>query len=354
MKENAHSILVVEDTRDLRDLLSMMVAALGYNVSTAEHGKRAIEMLEQRTFDLLLLDIMMPYMDGYQVLEAMKNDERWRAIPVLVISAVDDIQSVARCIQLGAEDYLPKPFNSVLLNARINACLEKKRLHDQEAAYLKLVQEERELSERLLLNILPAPIAQRLKAGEELIADHFEAVTVLFADIVDFTRLAAEITPAQLVSTLSELFNEFDAVVLRHGLEKIKTSGDAYLAVSGLPIARSDHAQAMADAALELRNLVSQFVSSAGVSVNMRIGMHSGPVVAGVIGRSKFSYDLWGDTVNTASRMEALGLPGAIQVSETTYRLLVANGGAGRYRFEPRGQIEVKGKGEIQTYILQA
>jgi class 3 adenylate cyclase len=188
-----------------------------------------------------------------------------------------------------------------------------------------------------------------LKAGETMIADQFEAVTVLFADIVDFTLLAGETSPEELVCTLNELFSIFDQVTQQHNLEKIKTSGDAYIIASGLPLPRRDHAQALAAAALELRQQVQSFSSSRGKKLQMRFGMHSGPVTAGVIGSTKFIYDLWGDTVNTASRMESLGIPGEIQISAATCELL-----KDQYLCEARGAIEVKGKGEVQAYLLVA
>jgi class 3 adenylate cyclase len=278
----------------------------------------------------------------------MKRDSSLRSIPVIVISALDEVESAVRCIEMGAEDYLPKPFNSVLLKARIGASLEKKRLRDQEQAYLRQLQIEQEKSERLLLNILPRPIAERLKQGQGTIADSFTDVTVLFADIVGFTDLAAVMPPTQLVVLLNEIFSAFDYLVERHDLEKIKTIGDAYVVVGGLPTARPDHAQAVADMALDMQEVIKGFQLENGQPLNIRIGIHSGPVVAGVIGTSKFSYDLWGDTVNTASRMESHGIAGRIQVTPETYHQLREN-----YCLEERGSIYVKGKGEFMTYFLK-
>jgi class 3 adenylate cyclase len=211
----------------------------------------------------------------------------------------------------------------------------------------RLLLAEQERSERLLLNVLPAPIAARLKAGEAVIADAFPEVTVLFADIVDFTRRSRRIGPAQVVQALNELFSAFDRLAQRHGLEKIKTIGDAYMVAGGLPTPRPDHAEAVAEMALAMREEVARRVGPTGRPLQVRIGIDTGPVVAGVIGRSKFSYDLWGDTVNTASRMESQGLPGCIQVTERTYQRL-----RNRYRFEQRGPIQVRGKTTMVTYLL--
>ena len=211
----------------------------------------------------------------------------------------------------------------------------------------RLLLAERERSERLLLNVLPAPIAARLKRGEEVIADGFPEVTVLFADLVDFTRRSQETTPERVVRVLDDLFSALDQLAERHGLEKIKTVGDAYMAVGGLPEPRPDHAQAVAEMALDVREEVARHLDPGGEPLAVRIGIDTGPVVAGVIGRRKFSYDLWGDTVNVASRMESRGMPGCIQVTERTYRRL-----RDRYRFQRRGPIQVKGKGELVTYLL--
>ncbi len=209
--------------------------------------------------------------------------------------------------------------------------------------------EERARSDRLLRNVLPGPIADRLMAGEARIADRFEAATVLFADLVGFTTLAARLTPEALVAALDEVFSAFDDIAARHGLEKIKTIGDAYLVVGGVPTPREDHAVAVAHMALEMRALIAAQRFGAGHQLELRIGLHSGPLVAGVIGKQKFIYDLWGDTVNTASRMESSGVASAIQVTGDTEALL-----RGRFTLEPRGKIAVKGKGELDTWMLVA
>ena len=211
----------------------------------------------------------------------------------------------------------------------------------------RALQLEQERSERLLLNVLPAPIAERLKAGEAVIADAFPEVTVLFADLVDFTRRSQQVGPAQVVATLNELFSAFDELAQRHGLEKIKTIGDAYMVAGGLPQPRPDHAQAVAEMALALRDEVARRSDPSGQPLQVRIGIDTGPVVAGVLGTSRFSYDLWGDTVNTASRMESYGVAGCIQVTERTYQRLRDG-----YRFQRRGPIQVRGMGEMVTYFL--
>lgn len=202
-------------------------------------------------------------------------------------------------------------------------------------------------SERLLLNVLPRSIAERLKRHEGRIAEAHDEVTVLFADVVDFTPFAEQTSPERVVDVLDEVFSAFDDLAQRHGLEKIKTIGDAYMVVAGLPEPRSDHAEAMAEMALDMQVALASLCDPLGLDLAIRVGMASGPVIAGVIGRHKFIYDLWGDTVNTASRMESHSLPGRIQVTEATYQRL-----CDRYRFEERGEIEIKGKGRLPAYLL--
>jgi len=203
-------------------------------------------------------------------------------------------------------------------------------------------------NERLLLSILPESIAKRLREGETVIADRFEDVTLLFADIVGFTQLSASMEPIQVVEILNQVFRMYDELADRHRLEKIKTIGDSYMVVGGLPNQTADHPARVADMAIDLRDELARSQVTAQHGILCRIGMHTGPAVAGVIGTKKFIYDVWGDTVNTASRMEALGVPGAIHVTEEVYQRL-----KDRYRLELRGVIDVKGKGPMQTYFLE-
>jgi class 3 adenylate cyclase len=342
------TVLVVDDNEVNRDMLSRRLERQGHRVILAENGRAALDTLKSKKVDVVLLDILMPEMDGVQTLERLKSHEQMRHTPVIMLSALDELDSVVRCIEMGAEDYLPKPFNPVLLKARLNACLEKKRLRDKEQAYLEQLQSEREKSERLLLNILPQSVANRLKQGETTIADTFSDVTVLFADLVDFTKLAARLPAASLVRMLNDVFSQFDWLAELHRIEKIKTIGDAYMVVGGLPMPRPDHAAAVAEMAVDMQNVVARLAPIAGHKLDLRIGMSSGPVVAGIIGSKKFIYDLWGDTVNTASRMESHGALGRVQVSESTYELLKDG-----YLFERRGRIKIKGKGEMTTYFLK-
>ncbi len=340
-------VLIVDDQPLNRDLLARHIRRMGHVCEMAENGRVALEKLRSASFDLMLLDLMMPEMDGYQVLEHMQKEETLRNVPVVVISAVTDRQSLVRCIELGAADYLFKPFDRVLLRARVTASLMRKAWHDQEEEYRRRIEDEQAKSERLLLNVLPAPIAERLKAGEEPIADLLDDVTVLFADLVGFTAYAAEHAPDEVVEALNRVYTRFDAIMERHGLEKIKTIGDAYMAVGGVPHPLKGHAEAAVRAALDMQAALPEVNAELGTALQMRIGLNSGPVVAGVIGRHKFSYDVWGDTVNTASRLQTLADPGRIQVTASLYfRVRHA------FVFEERPPLDVKGKGRLEAYIL--
>jgi adenylate cyclase len=346
INESGH-ILVVDDYPTNRLKLSLGLKKQGHTVAEAESGRQALDMLCAGSFDLVLLDIMMPEMDGYEVLRQMKSNPILRNVPVIVISAQDEIESIVKGIELGAEDYLPKSFDPVLLKARIGACLEKKRLRDQERAFMIEIQKEREKSEHLLLNILPVAIAERLKQTEDIIADNAEDVSVMFIDIVDFVPLSISMPAVEVVKMLNTIFSTFDVLVDHYGLEKIKTNGDSYMVVGGVPLPRSGHLQAMANMALDVLAGTHQFSRNDSKPFQLRLGIHCGPVVAGVLGTKKFAYDLWGETVNIASRMESQGVPNAIQVTQDVYARLRES-----FLFQPRGEITIKGKGNMKTYLL--
>jgi guanylate cyclase len=203
-------------------------------------------------------------------------------------------------------------------------------------------------SDDLLRNILPDDVAAKLKSGSRSIADDYDGVSVLFADVVDFTPMSAGMDPAELVALLNSIFSTFDGFVEELGLEKIKTVGDEYMVASGVPRPRVDHAAAIVDLALRIRDHVAEHRFH-GHAISLRIGINSGPVVAGIVGTHKFAYDLWGDAVNMASRMESEGIPGTIQITEATYRLIGDD-----FVCEPRGRIVVKGRGDMETYLVVA
>jgi len=483
-------ILVVDDNPDNLRLLTTLLSERNYQVRSAISGPIALAAAQAATPDLILLDVDMPRMDGYEVCQRLKADSRTQDVPVIFISALGQVMDKVKAFGMGAADYITKPFQFPEVLARIehqltlrllqqelvarNSQLIKEIKDRQQAedslrkteakyrsifenaiagifqaspdghyisvnpalarifgydspedliqsvsdiskqvyvqphrraelsAYLQMygaisdsesqvyrkdgtiiwisenirlikgegdvptyyegsVQEitdrrraeeelriERKKTERLLLNILPQPIAEQLKDKRQTIADQFEEATILFADLVDFTPMAARLPPTEMLDQLNQIFSTFDQMADQLGLEKIKTIGDAYMVVGGLPTPRSDHAEAIADMALSMQQAISQFHRrDNGTPFRLRIGIDTGPVVAGVIGIKKFSYDLWGDTVNVASRMESQGVPNCIQITEATHKKLEDH-----YICERRGEIIVKGKGKMTTYWL--
>jgi class 3 adenylate cyclase len=230
----------------------------------------------------------------------------------------------------------------------IFSCRELERFRRSVFIQRMLIEREQQRAQTLLENMLPRSVADRLKRGEGRVVDGFDEVTVLFGDLVDFTRIAEQMTPGELVDLLNDLYSEFDAIAERHGLEKIKTVGDAYMVVGGVPLPRSDHAAAVVAMAVEMLDAIERRRAAGDHRLSIRIGVHTGPAVAGVIGTRKLSYDVWGDTVNVASRMQSHGVPGAVQISQTTADRL-----DDRYRLEPRGRIDLKGKGSVSAYLIR-
>jgi len=531
-------ILVVDDTPDNLRLLIRILQKQGYKVRPVTNGFSALEAIQSSRPDLILLDIMMPDISGYEICQKLKSEPLLMDIPIIFLSALEDGLNKAKAFEVGGSDYITKPFQVKEVVARVNNQLmvrslqmqlqaknhklteqndqlqeeiaERQRVEMETRLLLKATQAisksedfesaidvilglicetiewnlaeawipdsdgqilkcatgkyasdlsfsefrqtslkltfapgvgmpgrifisqepewiedvsqvqedvfrrfqsaenvglkaafglpiladeqvlavvifycdkslecqprllelfsavatqlgslikrkqaesalrwQQEQTEKLLLNILPKPIALRLQKEQKLIADHFDEVSVLFADLVGFTEFSAHKSPTQLVEILNGIFCEFDRLSESRGLEKIKTIGDAYMVVGGLPTPREDHGEAIALLALEMQAALTQFNLKIGESFQLRIGIHSGSVVAGIIGISKFSYDLWGDTVNVASRMESNGSSGKIQVTAATYERL-----KDMFVFEERGMVEVKGKGQMLTYWL--
>jgi adenylate cyclase len=339
------SLLVVDDNELNRDMLKRRLERLGYKVSCAENGVEALGLLRTEAFDLVLLDIIMPIMDGFEVLEQLKTEPLLRDIPVIVLSASDQLDHVVKCIKKGAQDYLSKPFSPVLLQARIGSCLERKRLRDQETRYLRQIEEEKRRSDQLLHVILPRDIAAELKTTDTVRPRRFEKVGILFCDIVDFTAYSARRGPEEILSHLQMLVEAFEQLCLKHDLEKIKTIGDSFMATAGL-MTRVD------DPALNCVRCGLDMVAAAqGLPANwqVRVGIHVGPVIAGIVGHRKYQYDVWGDTVNTASRVEQAACVGSVCVNKDTWNL-VAERCCGR----SLGRIELKGKGEQEVFVVDA
>jgi adenylate cyclase len=342
-------VLVVDDNASNRDVLARRLTREGHKVVTAANGTLALDLASKHDFDLILLDLIMPEMSGFEVLRRLKAAEHTSHIPVIIISALDEIDSVVRCIEVGAEDYLAKPFNPIMLRARINASLEKKWLRDREKKFMAELEQEKRRSETLLLNILPQKIVDRIRNGETVIADRIAEATIMFCDLVGFTVLSQDLPADRTIDFLNKIFSSFDQLAAEQGVEKIKTIGDAYMVVGGIPEPQPDHAVRIAVLALRMMKAVADIAKATNLDLRARIGIHTGSVIAGVIGTHKFVYDVWGDAVNTASRMESHSLPGRIQISAATRRTL-----GEQFKCEPRESLEIKGKGLMDTYFLNA
>ena len=336
-------ILIIDDDPLNSELMDKILSKIHHEITTANNAKDALKEIRSSKFDLVLLDIIMPDVNGIELLQKIKKNNDYYETPIIMLSALDDLNSIVDCINLGAADYITKPIDKVLLQARINNCLERKEYRDKEKKYLNKIKEEEKKNNDLLLNIMPASIAERLKSGESNIADRFSNVSVLFADISGFTQYSSNISPKVIVEKLNDIFSVFDDLVDKYNVEKIKTIGDNYMIASGIPHENRMHAETIIDIALEMNKILPKVDSS----LSIKIGISSGEVVAGVIGKRKFIYDLWGDTVNVASRMEKYGKDNKIHISNETYKLI-----KNKYKFSEKNILDIKGKGKMETYFL--
>ncbi len=338
-------ILVVDDEPENRELLSRRLTRQGHRVVEAENGRRALECVASQDFDVILLDLMMPEMDGYEVLTQLKLNPSTRHVPVIVITGVDDIQSVVRCIELGAEDYLPKPFNPVILKARLNACLEKKKWRDREVSYLRQIESEKQRADDLLGVILPPEIVAELKANNYVKPRRYENVAVMFCDIVGFTPYCATRNPEEIVGHLQELVVAYEELALKHRMQKIKTIGDSFMCTAGLCNTLTNPVLNAVRCGLDMLLAAHQHSEHWDV----RVGIHVGPVMGGVVGSRQYLFDLWGDTVNTAARIESHGTNGAVNVSGAAWDCV-----RDLCRGESLGVMKVKGKGRMELYRVDS
>jgi class 3 adenylate cyclase/AmiR/NasT family two-component response regulator len=356
LQEHEIKVLLIDDQPMIGEAVRRMLSEEeGISFYYCEDPAYAIPKSLEIEPTVILQDLVMPDIDGLLLLRFFRANPITHDIPMIVLSSKEEPKMKADAFAMGANDYLVKLPDAVELIARIRYhsqayinLLQRNEAYRIMENYIKRLEEEQARSESLLLNILPKTIADQLKKAKSIIAESFSDVSVLFADIVGFTQLSASISPIELVHLLNNIFSRFDNLVERYGLEKIKTIGDAYMVVSGLPSPRVDHGEAIAEMALDMQSEMAGFRLENSLDVSIRIGIHSGPVVAGIIGTKKFIYDLWGDTVNTASRMESHGIPDQIQLTEDTYKML-----KDKYRLESRGSIYVKGKGDMMTYFLK-
>lgn len=346
-------ILVVDDQPANVLLLERMLSGAGYESVASTLEPAAVgELYRLNRYDLIVLDLQMPGMDGFQVMEGLKDIEQDGYLPVLVITAQPDHK--LRALQAGAKDFISKPFDIAEVLTRVHNLLEVRLLHvairrkNEELKQLfDQVVAERKVSERLALQVPPDSIAARLQARPDVTADSFTDVTVLIADVVGFAELTPAVSAEQLARLLDEIFTSFDDLAKTRGLKKVKTLGNSYLAAAGVPVPSADHAARAAHLALDMVDALDRFNERRGQALQVRIGIATGAVVAGVIGRSRYLYDVWGDAVNTAGLMESHGVAGRVQVSESARRLL-----GEPFRLEERGVLEIENQGEVKTWFV--
>jgi len=333
-------LLVADDNPDNAQLLARILEPLGHEVHRVADGEQALARLTAEPFDLLLLDVMMPVLDGFAVLEKVKSEPSLRHLPVVMITSLDELDSAARCIELGAADYLTKPFDNVLLQARIRSCLEAKRLRDQQVEVLARVEEERARAHELLRVILPDPVVQELEQTNRVKPRRYENVGVLFSDIVGFTSYCDRRQPEEVLPMLQRLVEAYEEVMSTHQMQKIKTIGDGFMAVAGLLTPVENPVLQCVRCAEDMVRLAEGLE----LGWKIRVGIHVGPVVAGVLGRRQFQFDLWGDTVNTAARVESYGINGGISLSRPAWDQLAPHAPRG----ETLGRVAMKGKGHVE------
>ena len=337
-------ILVVDDQVDNRLVLKRRLELLGHTVLLADSGETALGMIEQGVVDVVLLDIFMPRMDGFTVLNRIRQREDLSQLSVIVLSALDDESSVVKALEYGADDYLTKPFNPVILRARVNATLEKKRLRDLESRAREEIEAQRARVEELIHVIMPKQVVAELKRDQTVQPKRHENVAVLFCDIVDFTRHCDRTDPEEVVRELQTLVESFEQIAMDCQIQKIKTIGDSFMAAAGLLSPVENPVLACIEAGLEM----VQAVRTIGTTWRVRVGIHIGPVVAGVVGRHQYLYDLWGDTVNIAARTEGSGRADGVTVTATAWERVKDLVDA-----ETLGTVNLKGKGEMELYVIQ-
>lgn len=354
--ETPFRILIVDDVPNNIMVAGNILREQSYKIVYATSGFEALKRLKKYDFDLILLDIMMPGMDGFEVCRRIRSDPLAVDIPIIFLTAKTNKQDIVAGFELGAVDYVTKPFNGPELLARVKTHLQLKRARAElQSANLVLERVNRQIniekakSDGLLLNILPARVADELKEKGSVEPETFPEVTVFMSDIAGFTRMAAQLTPKALIDELNFIFTGFDNIMERHDCERIKTLGDAYLAVCGMPQTDPQHAVKITRAAHEILDFMMERNKNSDIEWQIRIGIHTGEVIGGIVGVKKYIYDVFGDTINIASRMESNGIPMRINISETTYSLVKDS-----FPFEEREPLEVKGKGKMRMYFLKS
>jgi class 3 adenylate cyclase/CheY-like chemotaxis protein len=354
MKE--YKILIVDDQPENLEVIVNIVERSGDNfeVLQALNGRTATFIAKEEIPDLVITDWEMPDVDGIELIKALKADEQLVDVPIIMCTGImttsDNLQTA---LEAGAVDFIRKPVDEIELKARLKSMLQLSDSYKTIKQQMKQIAEEKEKSDNLLLNILPKATADELKENGSATPKSYEMVSVLFTDFKGFTKAASTMTPEELIEDLGECFSAFDSIIDEHNIEKIKTIGDAYMCAGGLPLANTSNALDTVNAAFEMRGWITSWndkrEQEGKTRWEIRIGIHTGELVAGVIGTKKFAYDLWGDAVNVASRLESNGEPGKINISGTTYERVKDH-----FNCDFRGEIEAKNRGKIAMYFVDS
>jgi len=334
MNNEKQTILVVDDATENIDVIVGLLKDQ-YKVKAATNGLKALKIVDSNNPpNLILLDIMMPEMDGYEVIEKIKKNPLTKDIPVIFLTGKTEASDETKGFEMGAADYISKPFNPSIVKARVNTQIE--------------LLAQRQKTEELLANTLPAKVIADLKEHGSSKPDLFPNVTVLFSDFVNFTSFSSTVSPELLIGELSDIFTAFDEIMDKHNCERIKTIGDAYLAVCGMPHEDPEHAKNIIKAALDMTEYLKQRNAASKFNWETRIGIHSGPVVGGIVGVKKYLYDIFGDTVNTASRVETSSEALKISISQASYDLV-----GDTFKVISRGLVNLKGKEDMNLYFVE-
>lgn len=340
---NQYKVLVVEDSVTVRKAVAFLIQKLGYTVITAENGKEGLEIIRKQNIDLVLSDLYMPEMSGIELLQTIKEDQNLSHTPVIMLSGSEEMDAVVNCLENGADDYILKyPSNPVLIKARVNASIERKRLRDNEELSRKKAEDEMKKSDELLKGILPPSIIKDLKTHSFVEPKRYDNVAVMFCDIVGFTAYCDKTEPEIVVADLQQLIEAFETQAMFYGVQKIKTIGDSFMATAGLLEKVDNPVLQCVECGLEMVNSIRNLEWEA------RVGIHVGTVVAGVIGQRQFLFDIWGDTVNTASRVESNGKDGFVNVSKAAWDII-----QDKCIGKSEGFLNLKGKGEMEIFTIQ-
>lgn len=355
------SILIIDDSIIHRKVLEHFLKQGGFDdIILTESARKAFEYLKPNapgnptSVDLILMDVQMPEMSGIEMCRLIKDSEELRDIPIVMVTGMTDMRSLKSAFAVGATDYIQKPVQEIELVTRVRASLRLKQEMDmRKARERELIEANKQIylekrkSEKLLLNILPSRVAEHLKEYGVAEPESFDDVTIYFSDVIEFTKLSSRLEPKVLIDELNDIFTAFDNIMESNKCERIKTIGDAYLAVCGMPTKNQDHAENIVISASQIIEYLESRNKKSEIKWEIRVGIHSGKVVGGVVGVKKYIYDVFGDTINTASRMESNSEPMRINISQTTYNLV-----QDKFSFIERDALEVKGKGLMKMFFL--